>query len=172
MPFTPLHLGPGLAIKLVLRDRFSVVVFAGAQVAMDVEPLVRMLRGDAVVHGPSHTYLGALLVGVASMLIGKVAYGPIARTWNARAAPALPTAVGWAAAGSGAFLGTTSHVLLDSLMHGDMQPFAPLTDANTLLLAISIESLHLLCIGLGAVGAVGLLTRTTRRERRSRAQTR
>jgi hypothetical protein len=38
MPFTPLHMGPGLAIKALAGHRFSILTFGIAQVAMDVEP--------------------------------------------------------------------------------------------------------------------------------------
>ena len=59
MPFTPFHMGPGLAIKAVSGRYLSLMVFGFSQVAMDIEPLVRMIRGDAVLHGFTHTYLGA-----------------------------------------------------------------------------------------------------------------
>ena len=66
MPFTPFHLGPGALIKAVGGERFSFMIFGGSQVLMDVEPLVRMIRGDAVLHGMSHTIAGALVIGVVS----------------------------------------------------------------------------------------------------------
>ncbi len=28
---------------------------------MDIEPLVRMVRGDNILHGVTHTYLGAVI---------------------------------------------------------------------------------------------------------------
>lgn len=55
MPFTPFHMGAGLALKAVAGRHFSVLTFGIAQVAMDIEPLVGMLRGAAVLHGPTHT---------------------------------------------------------------------------------------------------------------------
>jgi hypothetical protein len=55
-PFTPFHLGPGLAFKSAGGDRFSFVVFGGAQVLIDVEPGVRLLLGHQYVHGPTHTH--------------------------------------------------------------------------------------------------------------------
>lgn len=58
MPFTPFHMGAGLALKAVAGRHFSVLTFGIAQVAMDIEPLVGMLRGAAVLHGPTHTYFG------------------------------------------------------------------------------------------------------------------
>ena len=52
MPFTPFHMGAGLALKAMAGRHFSVLTFGMAQVAMDIEPLVGMLRGAAVLHGP------------------------------------------------------------------------------------------------------------------------
>lgn len=50
MPFTPLHMGPGLAVKALLGRRFSLTVFGFSQIAMDIEPLARMIRGDTLLH--------------------------------------------------------------------------------------------------------------------------
>ena len=71
MPFTPLHMGPGLAFKAIGGRHFSLMVFGFSQVMIDLEPLIRMILGDSVLHGVTHTYLGATTVGLASVLIGK-----------------------------------------------------------------------------------------------------
>ena len=123
MPVTPFHMGPGVVIKAVGGRYFSLMVFGFSQVAMDVEPLVRMIRGDAVLHGFTHTYLGATLIGLVSAV-------------------------------AGAFVGTYSHVLLDSIMHSDMQPLAPLSEVNGLRHGISVGALHLLCVLCGVCGAL------------------
>ena len=39
MPFTPIHLGPGAALKAIGGRHFSFMVFGGSQVLMDIEPL-------------------------------------------------------------------------------------------------------------------------------------
>ena len=44
MPFTPIHLGPGLAFKAIGGRHFSLMVFGGAQVLMDLEPLIGILQ--------------------------------------------------------------------------------------------------------------------------------
>ena len=66
MPFTPFHMGAGLALKAMAGRHFSVLTFGMAQVAMDIEPLVGMLRGAALLHGPTHTYLGAVPIALAT----------------------------------------------------------------------------------------------------------
>lgn len=63
MPFTPFHMGAALIVKPAARQHFSVLVFGIAQVAMDIEPLIGMILDWDVLHGPSHTILGALAIG-------------------------------------------------------------------------------------------------------------
>ena len=160
MPFTPLHMGPGLAVKAVCGRYFSLMVFGFSQVAIDIEPLVRIIRGDAVLHGFTHTYLGATLVALASVLAGRPVCQFLLKYW--RPDPDSPfmnwlrgaEAISWPAAVTGAFAGTYSHVFLDSIMHSDMNPLAPYSDANALLHVISVDSLHLVCVLSGLIGAL------------------
>jgi hypothetical protein len=71
MPFTPLHFGPGAAIKAVMPTSFSFTVFVFSQIVMDLEPTYYLLRGDWPVHCFLHTYLGAAVVTGFSILAGK-----------------------------------------------------------------------------------------------------
>ena len=59
----------------------------------------------------------------------------------------------------GAFIGTYSHVLLDSLMHADMHPFVPFSDRNPLLGAVFLNTLHGFCLLAGIVGATAIAVR-------------
>jgi hypothetical protein len=162
MPVTPFHLGPGLSAKAVLGRHMSLTVFGLSQVAMDVEPALRILRGDFALHGFTHTYLGATLIGAAVIGVG----GPVRRYllthWlpdlGARptGAPPEPSPLTRRAAAVGAFAGTYSHVLLDSLMHADMAPLAPFADNNPLLGLVSVVTLHAACVVTGLLGALGL----------------
>jgi len=63
MPFSPFHLGPGVALKAVGGRHFSFMVFGGTQVLMDLEPLIGLIQGWTVLHGYSHTLAGALVIG-------------------------------------------------------------------------------------------------------------
>lgn len=163
MPFTPLHMGPGLAIKAIAGHRFSVLTFGIAQVAMDIEPLVGLLRGADVLHGPTHTYLAALVIAVVVAAVSPPICRPILRRWNRElffhrlswlVEPELSTPVPVVV---GALAGTISHVMLDSVMHSDISPLAPWSDANALLGLISIGTLHQFCIFAGLFGVVGWL---------------
>ena len=71
MPFTPIHLGPGAAFKAIGGRHFRFMVFGGSQVLMDIEPLIGILRGWAMLHGYTHTVAGAAAIGAVAPLIGK-----------------------------------------------------------------------------------------------------
>jgi hypothetical protein len=160
MPFTPFHFGPGLAIKGLIPNQFSFSVFALANVAMDVEPLYRMWRVEMPLHGVSHTLAGAILIGISASLLGKTAitYGDrLLQRW--RDDSDIHFHITWLQAWVGALLGTGSHLLLDALIHTDMHPFAPLTDANPLLKTEWILPLHLACIAAAMFGMILLLGR-------------
>lgn len=163
MPFTPLHMGPALVVKAVARRHFSLMVFGFSQVAMDVEPLVRIIRGDALLHGFTHTYAGATLIGIASVLLGRPICQYLLGFWKPDpGAPFMswlrgPAVISWPAAIASAFIGTYSHVFLDSVMHSDMQPLAPLSSANVLLHVVSVETLHAACVLSGLLGALMLI---------------
>jgi hypothetical protein len=163
MPFTPFHMGPGAAIKAVSGKHFSLSVFAFSQVVMNLEPLIRILRKDSILHGMSHTYIGAILIGVFSVMVGKPFCAFLLRSWNffvsLKYLRWLSTSanIPWTAATLGAFIGTFSHVLLDSMMHKDMQPFAPFSIANELLDYLPVGLLYLLCVFLGVFGVFTIL---------------
>ncbi len=168
-------MGPGLVVKSVLGRRFSLMVFGFSQVAIDIEPLVGILRGDDILHGFTHTYLGATLIALASVVIGRPICQFLLRYWKPDPASAflnwwgVPGVISWPAAIVGAFIGTYSHVFLDSIMHQDMQPLAPWSKVNTLLLMIPIDDLYLVCLFSGVLGAMLIVARKIFR-RRSRGE--
>jgi hypothetical protein len=173
MPFTPFHLGPGLALKAVAGERFSLLAFGVAQVAMDLEPLVGILSGSDVLHGTSHTYLAAIPIGLAAAAITPVLCRPLLKGWNLLLRnyrlDRLPgtNTFDKPALVFGALAGTLSHVALDSLMHHDIRPLAPFSTANGLLGVVPLDALHLACVAAGVAGFV----LWTLRARRSSSQT-
>jgi membrane-bound metal-dependent hydrolase YbcI (DUF457 family) len=160
MPFTPLHLGPGAAFKAIGGRHFSFMVFGGAQVLMDIEPLVAILRDEAILHGCTHTLLGALLIGAVAGLIGRPISAVALKLLRIAHHPFT-----WTASFAGAWLGTFSHVVFDALMHSDMQPWWPVSDSNNLLGWIPVGALHLLCLALGVVGAIVIAAKAILRRR-------
>jgi hypothetical protein len=147
MPFTPFHLGPGAFFKGVAGNRFSFMVFGGAQVLMDIEPLIGIIRNKAVLHGYTHTLAGALAIGLVAALIGKPISTAALRLLKVRHRPLT-----WTASVAGGFIGTFSHVLFDAIMHADMQPWWPLAQGNGLLGIVPLSWLHWGCLGFGLAG--------------------
>jgi membrane-bound metal-dependent hydrolase YbcI (DUF457 family) len=139
------------------------MVFGFTQVAIDIEPLVRIIRGDAVLHGFTHTYLGATVIAFVSLFAGRPICQYLLNYWTPDPRALFmnwlrgPKIISWPAAITGAFVGTYSHVFLDSIMHSDMQPFAPISGTNALLHVISVDSLHRVCVYSAAIGALVLL---------------
>ena len=62
MPFTPFHMGPGIAIKALMGGSFSLMIFGWTQIVMDIQPLLVLISGEGHLHGFSHTYIGATLI--------------------------------------------------------------------------------------------------------------
>jgi membrane-bound metal-dependent hydrolase YbcI (DUF457 family) len=148
MPFTPFHFGPGAALKAAMRSRFSFTVFCYSQVVTDFESAFYLFRGEYPVHRFFHTYLGATLVGLACALTGRHMCQFALRVFERTAS------ISWGVAFTSAFIGTYSHVFLDSIMHRDVIPLAPFSTANSMLLLMSLPVLHLLCLGLGVIGVL------------------
>lgn len=158
MPVTPFHLGPGALFKGAGGDRFSFMVFGGAQVLMDIEPLVRILRHDGVLHGFTHTIAGALVVGAITGALGKPISEPILRFFGLLRHP-----IPWKVSFITAMIGTYSHIILDGIMHADMEPFWPLIAGNPLLGLVDVGLLHILCVICGIIGAIAVAVRWSAR---------
>jgi membrane-bound metal-dependent hydrolase YbcI (DUF457 family) len=142
-------MGPGLLVKALLQGSFSLMVFGWAQVIMDIQPLIVILTGEGHLHGFTHTYIGATLIGLACAVTGKYAAEFGLRLIGR--AQFLP--VRWPVAIVSAFIGSYSHVLIDSLMHADMEPLAPFSAVNPLLHGVPVDTLHQICVYSGIVGA-------------------
>ena len=84
--------------------------------------------------------------------------------WNWRLSPRqrewlhVETRLTWRETAAGAFVGTYSHVLLDSIMHPDVRLMYPFREVNDLVGIISVEKLDALCLALGVIGVLIILT--------------
>ena len=165
MPFTPFHMGAGLIAKAALGKRFSLVSFGLAQILMDIEPGVRMIRDDAVLHWVSHTLWGAVAIGVLAALISPWLIKVIVARYNSEVAHykianwAYSQSIRPSAIWLGAFFGTFSHILLDGLIHADMSPFAPLIASNPLLNMVAHDDVYWIMAVCSATGAALWLLR-------------
>jgi hypothetical protein len=147
-------------LKGIVARWFSWSAFVVAQVVIDCESLYYLATRQHPVHRTLHTFAGAALMGVATVvalvmlrrLVDRIPRDLIDDTW--RRMPALEAELSTVGIWVGALAGALSHPLLDGLMHGDMRPFLPLTDANPLLGLISLQTLHAGCLVAGAIGFV------------------
>lgn len=153
MPFTPIHMGPGILIKTILQSSFSLMVFGWSQIVMDLQPLFVLINGHGHLHGFSHTYIGAIILAIVSALTGKY-LSELGLMIIGTFLKYQPIKISWPVAILSAFIGCFSHVLLDSIMHFDVQPFYPFTLNNPFLDTISVGMLHKICLYSGLVGAV------------------
>ena len=167
-------MGPALAVKAVAPRHFSFLIFGITQVVIDSEAAVHLLRGDWPYHRFLHSYPGATLVAALTVVIGRPLLERALRLWNRLVGADRGTLL-WieprispVAAISGALIGGYSHVLLDSFVHSDMQPVAPLSDSNAALNALSIIDVYLVCLALGLLGGAAIAARWLWRRFRSR----
>ena len=170
MPFTPYHVGPGIAAKAVLQDHFSLVIFSATQVVMDLQPLVVMLTGRGEVHGATHTLLGAAVLGVASALAFRYPTRWLLNLFLPRTRPKVK--LSWMTAFFSALAGTFSHALIDALIYPDVEPFWPLTTANPLRFGITTAQMITFCWVSGVIGIVlYVIIRLMRRAKERPSQT-
>lgn len=159
MPVTPFHFGPGLVLKAVAPRHVSLSVFVGANVVIDLEPIAWFLLTGDPVHGLLHTAIGATVLALICSYWGRSGCERLLRLWNSSLDPAqskwlavVPKIAPRTAAIS-ALLGTWSHILLDGIMHVDVQLLWPVSASNEIGGLIDLDYLHLLCMFLGIAGA-------------------
>ena len=148
----------------------SFTVFALSQFTMDLEVLGRLVLGAEQLHGFTNTVIGATVIAVPTILLGRPLCQAVLKWWNSKLSPAqakwfsVEPVVTWKAASIGGVIGVYSHVVLDAVMHVDAHPWAPFSRSNPFVGLLSVERLNALClwsiaIGIGALGAAELWKR-------------
>lgn len=127
------------------------MVFGWAQVLMDIQPLLVLITGKGHLHGFSHTFIGALLLGTLAAVSGKPLSELGLRIMGMGREHSI--VITWPVAVISGFIGSFSHVLIDGVMHSDLQPFYPASDNNPFLGWITVTMLHKLCLYSGLLGA-------------------
>jgi membrane-bound metal-dependent hydrolase YbcI (DUF457 family) len=155
MPFTLLHVGPAMTVKAIAYKHFSLRIFGFTQITMDIEPLIRIIRQDDILHGITHTYLVSTFVALISVIFVQFFLSftnkiPYINKFS------LFKTIDWKVALISGLTGAYSHVFLDSIMHVDIQPWYPFSLENDLLYIIPVGWLHIFCIGLGITGTFAL----------------
>ncbi len=164
LPFTPFHMGAALIVKPALHRRISIITFGIAQVAMDIEPGFRMWANADVLHGPTHSVLGALIMAFIVMLIAPSICNYLLTKWNKEVIyykqPWLVHSepVSKSAVTVGALFGTLSHVVLDSLIHHDIHPLSPFSNANPFMGLITHDGVYQACTIMGILGIAAWLS--------------
>jgi hypothetical protein len=142
MPLTPLHFGPSSAISLPLHKYLDVPVFLLVNVLIDVEPIAVMIFNlNYPLHGFIHTFLFGALLGVLFAFVAFLAKDAIQKFMKITHFPYEPNLYKMIAAGT---LGALLHVFLDSIYHGDIQPFFPVM-VNPFYELISQDDLERFC---------------------------
>jgi hypothetical protein len=152
MPFTPFHFGPGLLVKAIAPRAFSLATFVATQVVIDLESVYHLVRQNWPVHRQLHSLFGATIVGLAVGLAAWVAGAALRGRF--RAAPPAHAEVSLVGTISGGVVGGISHSILDGMMHGDVRPYWPLSDAPGWGGIVSVGSLHLACVLTGVLGGI------------------
>ncbi len=162
MPFTPFHFGPGAAFYALAPRHVSFLAFCAANVLIDIEPLYFLLTDQYPLHRFFHTYVGATVIFASTVFLftlpQKSKYVTSVLHLLRWQFPSLQKVA------TGTALGSYSHIVLDSLMHPDIRPFAPMGDANPLFQAVSVSNLHWACLAAGVVGLLILGVRKVVRE--------
>ncbi len=126
MPLTPLH----LAIGLPARKTASIKAFILVNILIDIEPGIIMFfsmdQQGYSIHGWFHTLGGTSVIAGIVLVLGMV-FSKQRMSWL-----------------YGTVLGAYSHLLLDALVHQDVQPFAPASSGNPLYLDAHME-ISILC---------------------------
>jgi membrane-bound metal-dependent hydrolase YbcI (DUF457 family) len=157
MPITPFHFGPGAALHAIAPRQISFLAFCAVNVVIDVESLYNMVSGHARIHGFVHSVVGATLMIAITCALFRPAWSVMRRVLRPGVVQLPPPTM--RAVVFGALLGGYTHVVLDGVMHADMQPFAPFSTANPLLAIIPLGALHLGCAALGVLGLLILFAR-------------
>jgi len=123
-----------------------------------------MALGAQQLHGFTNTLLGATMILVPSVLLGRPACQGFLRWWNSRLSLAqvrwigVDPVIGCKAAWIGGTLGVVySHLILDAVMHLDAHPWAPFSSVNPFVGLLSVDELNGLCwwslmVGIFVIG--------------------
>ena len=142
MPFTPFHFGPSACVSLPLKRYIDFPIFVLANVVVDLEPLTVILFGLRYpLHGYFHTFFIGALVGIVWGVVAYAGRGILKRLMNLFRLPYRTTLTKVLVSG---ILGVWFHVLLDSLIYADIQPFYPFV-FNPLYDLLSISTVYVIC---------------------------
>jgi hypothetical protein len=145
VPSTPYHLGPALLFGLLFLSFIDFPTFLVANVIVDIEPfLVLTLNLNYPLHGFFHSFIGGTLVAV---LLALMMHQIRDRLSPLLSFLKLEQKISFMRILVAAFSGIYIHILLDSRIYTDIQPFYPST-YNPILTAGVLAGLdsYIFCI--------------------------
>jgi len=151
VPFTPLHLGPALAIGLPLRKHIHTPTFIIANIIVDIEPLITLIFNlNYPLHGYLHTLMGAFIIGLILGYLMHLLERVLSLLWK-KLHLVCKTSLNLKAFIIAGTSGTILHVLMDSPLYYDIKPLYPIPINpfyNPRLTVIIYET----CIFMGILG--------------------
>ncbi len=146
MPFTPFHTGIAVLAYGIKRNLNFHALLLGSMI-IDLETLlVIMLNATEFypMHGYLHTFIGAV---VLAFVLAKA----IEKFWKKESFKIIFIS---------SFIGTLSHVILDSFLYEDMMPFFPFENNPFFIGAGAVLPIYSFCVLSMVVGLVLLLLRS------------
>ncbi|WP_423746943.1 hypothetical protein V5735_22705 (plasmid) [Haladaptatus sp. SPP-AMP-3] len=142
MPLTPFHLGIGLFLGLACYRWLDFPTLCVGTVIVDTRSIAIYFGPfTGNLHGPLHTLIGGtFLAGVLAAAMFKLKpywnliAGPVGLAQNRSISKILAASI----------VGVYTHLILDAIMHSDMQPFYPL-EGNPLYGALYLSDLYVIC---------------------------
>lgn len=142
MPLTPFHLGIGLFVGFVFYRWLDFPTLCIATIIVDTRAILIVFGPlEGSLHGPLHTVLGGTFLACALAVV-MFATKP---AWNQVCAlVGLAQKRSAYRIGAASLIGVYSHLILDAMMHADMQPLYPFS-VNPLLGLVSTSDIYLVC---------------------------
>ncbi|XOA43065.1 MAG: metal-dependent hydrolase [Candidatus Nealsonbacteria bacterium] len=142
MPLTPFHWGPSSWIGLLLFKILDFPTLLIASVIVDIEPFcVLFLNLNYPLHGFFHSFLGGSILAVLAAIILYLLKGKIKKIMAIFKIPQDSSfkKILWTS-----FFGVYFHLLLDSFLYKEMNPFYPLEN-NPFFGLFSLQQIYLFC---------------------------
>ena len=142
MPFTPFHWGPSSWIGLILFKIFDFSTLLVASIIVDIEPFcVFAFNAPWPLHGFLHSFLGGSIAAILTAIILFLLRKPIKRVMAILklSQDSSFKKILWTS-----FFGVYSHLLLDSFLYREMNPFYPL-ESNPFFGLFSSQQIYLFC---------------------------
>lgn len=153
MPFTPFHMGAALLGKGLAPQSQSILFFGACQVAIDLEPAIKMLVGyTGSLHSITHDFFGMILMVALCVVLWSWAQK---QTWWGHGMPVLSRT----SLLDTAWWAMITHFLLDLMSHSDMgygvAPWIGIEEAESVSVVLGV-------LGLLLLGIRWLIARVTR----------